>query len=138
MKEVQHEGRHENIATGVPLVAFRLLMCHRGQKAMTVERVWAAVLGIAMLVAVSNVWTKQSATRQKLAITTPAAHTTAVTDSAPHGIPTHDDDWADPRVDLNGNEIDDAVSDYRVDNRGELYERHAPDTALLHLGAPRS
>ena len=48
-----------------------------------------------------------------------------------------DDDWAEPHLDLNGNEIDDAVGDYRVDQRGELYERHAPDTALLHLGPPR-
>jgi hypothetical protein len=37
---------------------------------------------------------------------------------------------------LKGNEVDDAVGDYRVDRRGEMYERHAPDTALLHLGAP--
>src|SRR3954462_2977226 len=98
---------------------------------MTVERVWAVVLGMTMVVAVSNVWTKQSATGQMPAITVPAAHTTSVTDSAPRTLPTHDDDWPDPRVDLNGNEIDEAVSDYRVDGRGELYERHAPDTALL-------
>src|SRR6185436_19420802 len=97
---------------------------------------WAAVLGIAMVVAVSNVWTKPSATRQMPAITVPAAHTTSVTDNAPRALPTRDDDWAEPHVDLNGNEIDDAVSDYRVDVRGEMYERHAPDTALLHLGAP--
>ena len=104
---------------------------------MTVERIWVAVLGITMVVAVSNVWTKQSATRQLPAITIPAAHTTAVSDNGPRVLPTRDDDWADPRVDLNGNEIDDAVSDYRVDRRGEMYERHAPDTALLHLSAPR-
>jgi len=107
---------------------------------MTVERVWVAVLGMTMLLAVSAVWTKQSATGHIPAVTIPTAHTTAVTDTVPRALPTqptHEDDWADPRVDLNGNEIDDAVSDYRVDGRGELYERHAPDTALLHLGAPR-
>ena len=104
---------------------------------MTVERTWAAVLGMAMVVGASAMWMTESATRQPLVITIPAAHTTAVTDNAPHALPTRDDDWADPRVDLNGNEVDDAVSDYRVDRRGELYERHAPDTALLHLGAPR-
>ena len=40
------------------------------------------------------------------------------------------------RVDLFGNNIDAAVNDYRVDPRGELYERHAPDTEVLRLGAP--
>lgn len=38
-----------------------------------------------------------------------------------------------PRIDLYGNQIDEAVGDYRVDPRGELYERHAPDTAVLKL-----
>jgi hypothetical protein len=37
------------------------------------------------------------------------------------------------RIDLYGNPIDEAVTDYRVDPRGELYERHAPDTAVLKL-----
>ena len=40
-----------------------------------------------------------------------------------------------PRIDLYGNPIDTAVTDYRVDPRGELYERHAPDTAVLKLPA---
>ena len=104
---------------------------------MTVERVWAAVLGLAMVVGASTMWLKESATRQPMVITIPAAHTTAVTDSAPRVLPTRDDDWAEPRTDLNGNEVDDAVSDYRVDGRGEMYERHAPDTALLRLSVPR-
>jgi hypothetical protein len=51
-------------------------------------------------------------------------------------LPQRHEDWAEPRVDLNGNEIDVAVGDYRVDPRGEMYERHAPDTALIHLSAP--
>ena len=108
---------------------------------MTVERAWAAVLGITMLFvvlfAMSTVWTQQSTTRPMPAMAVPAADTTAVTDNAPRVLPTRDDDWAEPHVDLNGNEIDNAVGDYRIDTRGELYERHAPDTALLHLSAPR-
>lgn len=43
---------------------------------------------------------------------------------------------AQPRLDLLGNEVDEAVGDYRVDSVGTLYERHSPDTALLKLGAP--
>jgi len=112
-------------------------MCQWGHLAMVVERIWAAALGMTIVFAVSGMWMKQSATPPLPAITIPAAHTTAVTDSAPRVLPTRDDDWADPRVDLNGNEVDDAVSDYRVDRQGELYERHAPDTALLRLSAPR-
>lgn len=41
--------------------------------------------------------------------------------------------YSRPRIDLYGNQIDEAVGDYRVDPRGELYERHAPDTAVLKL-----
>jgi hypothetical protein len=43
---------------------------------------------------------------------------------------------SDPRVDLYGNEISNAVGDYRVDPLGHMYERHAPDTALLHPAGP--
>jgi hypothetical protein len=40
------------------------------------------------------------------------------------------------RVDLYGNQIDDAVGDYRVDWSGDIYERHAPETAVLKLPSP--
>jgi hypothetical protein len=103
---------------------------------MTVERMWGVALGTAIFLAASNVWTMRSATRQVTIISNPRPHTTTVIDNAERALPTREDDWAEPRVDLNGNEIDVAVSDYRVDRRGEMYERHAPDTALLHLSAP--
>jgi hypothetical protein len=41
-----------------------------------------------------------------------------------------------PRIDIYGNRVDPAVGEYRVDFRGDLYERHAPDTAVLKLGPP--
>jgi hypothetical protein len=41
--------------------------------------------------------------------------------------------YAPTRRDLYGNEIDEAVGDYRIDERGEIYERHSPDTAVLKL-----
>ena len=41
-----------------------------------------------------------------------------------------------PRIDIYGNQVDPAVGDYRIDPRGGLYERHAPDTAVLKLGPP--
>lgn len=40
------------------------------------------------------------------------------------------------RTDVNGNVIDDAVGDYRVDWSGDIYERHAPETEILKLPAP--
>jgi hypothetical protein len=41
-----------------------------------------------------------------------------------------------PRIDLYGNEINDAVGDYRIDAGGVLYERHRPHLALPKLGPP--
>lgn len=41
-----------------------------------------------------------------------------------------------PRVDLYGNEVEDAIGDYRVDGTGDLYEAHSPDTEVTRLGAP--
>jgi hypothetical protein len=47
-------------------------------------------------------------------------------------------DARDSRRDVYGNQITPAVADYLVDPYGEMYERHAPDTALLELGQPES
>ena len=104
---------------------------------MNVERLWAALLAMAVIAAASNLWTKPSQTRQVHAIAQPSRATTSVIDSSARELPAARQDWAEPHIDLNGNEIDDAVGDYRVDGRGEMYERHAPDTALLRLSAPR-
>ena len=102
-----------------------------------VQRLWFALIVLTTLFAAASIWTQQSTARQLEAIAVPGSRSTSVIDSVTRALPAHNDDWADPRVDLNGNEIDDAVSDYRVDRRGEMYERHAPDTALLRLSAPR-
>jgi hypothetical protein len=40
------------------------------------------------------------------------------------------------RLDQYGNEVEPAVSDYRLDRQGELYERHSPDTLVGGLGVP--
>jgi hypothetical protein len=107
---------------------------------MKLHRLWAVVLGLWMIVTILTVWSKHSVTPAVQAMAQPLPITTSVMDDGARTLPTRDqrdDEWAEPRVDLNGNEIDAAVSDYRVDPRGEMYERHAPDTALLHLGAPK-
>jgi len=103
---------------------------------MTLERVWAMALAAAMFFIIATAWTQHSSARVQPWFAPPAPHTTTVIDDREETVPISADDWSKPRVDLNGNEIDDAVSDYRVDGRGEMYERHAPDTALLHLSAP--
>ncbi len=41
--------------------------------------------------------------------------------------------WSTPRLDLHGNVIERAVGDCRTDPYGDLYERHAPDTAIPTL-----
>jgi hypothetical protein len=105
---------------------------------MTLLRTFIAVLFFVMIFAASNAWTRAVAQRNA-AGNEPAlvSDTTSVLDNRARKLPDADDDWTEPRVDLNGNEVDAAVGDYRVDRRGEMYEKHAPDTALLHLGAPR-
>ena len=41
-------------------------------------------------------------------------------------------------MDLFGNPIDDAVAEYGLDATGSLYELHAPQVELPHLGSPKS
>jgi hypothetical protein len=101
------------------------------------HRVWIAVIGLLIAFAVCDVWVQRFTVHSQRAIAFPSARTTtSVLDIGTPSLPQRDDDWAEPRVDLNGNEVDVAVGDYRVDRRGEMYERHAPDTALIHLSAP--
>ena len=100
-------------------------------------RVWSVVIGLSIVFALSEAWLQRSTVYVQHAMAFPLpSGTTSVLDAGTPPLPQRDDDWAEPRVDLNGNEIDAAVGDYRVDTRGEMYERHAPDTALIHLTAP--
>lgn len=66
-------------------------------------------------------------------ITAPLAPTVGEVGGAP---PVEADDSADPRVDFLGNEIEDAIADYRIDLGGGVYERHSPETAVPKLGSP--
>jgi len=45
---------------------------------------------------------------------------------------------ADRPVDLFGNEVSDAVAEYKLDATGSLYETHSPQTELPRLGSPKS
>jgi hypothetical protein len=107
---------------------------------MTPLRALVAFLWFATLSTGSYMWTKHATPDSTdVVVAHPGADTTSVLDETVKSTLKSDGAWHDdlaaPRMDLNGNEIDDAVGDYRVDGRGELYERHAPDTALPHLGS---
>jgi len=65
-----------------------------------------------------------------------AGHTSAVSQPDHERPENLDSQFAEPHIDLFGNEVSEAVGDYRVDRLGDLYERHAPDTAVLKLGPP--
>ena len=43
---------------------------------------------------------------------------------------------AAPHLDVYGNEIENAVTDYRIDSAGDVYERHSPETEVPRLGPP--
>ena len=43
-----------------------------------------------------------------------------------------------PRIDLFGNEVEEALAEYRLDVGGDVYERHSPETAVPKLGSPTS
>ncbi|HEY6613118.1 MAG TPA: hypothetical protein VIZ32_01325 [Vicinamibacterales bacterium] len=43
----------------------------------------------------------------------------------------------DAAVDLNGNEVRQAIAHYKVDPMGALYEEHSPDTEVPRLGSPK-
>jgi hypothetical protein len=108
------------------------------QEAMAMlHRVWIVVIVTSAVIGFCHAWAQRSSPHPQHAFILPIVDgTTSVLDAGNAALHARVDDWAEPQVDLNGNEIDAAVGDYRVDKGGEMYERHAPDTALLHLSAP--
>ena len=107
---------------------------------MTPLRVLIMFLWFAFVSAGSFMWTERAARASTIVVVHPRVSSSVldeVVNGAAKSEEPGDNVWVEPRIDLNGNEIDDAVGDYRIDRRGELYERHAPDTALLHLSSAR-
>jgi hypothetical protein len=108
---------------------------------MTRMRGIITLVWLVLVFAGAHVWTKHAGhdrINPDLTVS-PAIHTSSVFDKLAkqvESVEEVDADSAEPRVDVNGNEIDDAVSDYRVDREGALYERHAPDTELPRLDPP--
>jgi hypothetical protein len=57
---------------------------------------------------------------------------------APGATPMEPGDPLDERVDILGNDVENAVEDYRIDLGGTIYERHSPETMVAKLAAPSS
>ena len=69
-------------------------------------------------------------------ISIPLVEETGAAEAASAADPYTQPQFTQPQFDVYGNQIDEAVGDYRVDPRGDLYEQHSPDTAILKLGPP--
>jgi hypothetical protein len=95
---------------------------------MITQRVWFAVIPVAMLMAGSTACVSKAMAAQ--ASYAPAT-TPSITDRL--GLPSSP---AEPHLDVYGNEIEDAITDYRIDTGGVVYERHSPDTEVPRLSPP--
>jgi len=71
-----------------------------------------------------------------LAVHTRRPVTTSLSTSAVAAVSR--DAAPDPDLDAYGNDVTHAVAEYSLDREGSLYERHAPQVELPHLGSPKS
>jgi hypothetical protein len=103
-------------------------------------RVIVGLLWLTILLVIAGAWSAGAARAKAAAPPAPAASPRPVVES---GLildelldETGSETPSEPRTDLYGNEIEEAVSDYRVDFYGDVYERHSPETAIVELTAP--
>ena len=95
---------------------------------MITLRVWFAMMVLATVFAGATVWSAVVQPTAAFQLATPHPSVTDLSDAVQ--MP------AEPRVDVYGNEIEDAIGDYRIDPRGDVYESHSPDTEVTHLKPP--
>lgn len=95
---------------------------------MITLRVWFVMIVTATLLAGGTVWSAVVRPASSFQLLAPSIGVAGPSDTvqAP----------AEPRVDVYGNEIEDAIGDYRIDPRGDVYESHSPDTEVTHLKRP--
>jgi hypothetical protein len=95
---------------------------------MITQRVWIAMGAVAVVIGGSaGCVSKMSHPRAAYtAVTSPTVQERLNIFSAETG----------PRIDLYGNEIEDAVTDYRMDSVGDVSERHARETDVPLLCPP--
>jgi outer membrane lipoprotein-sorting protein len=97
---------------------------------MITLRVWFVMISV-VLPLVSGVWTAVATPAHAAEVSTRNTTVREMLDDL-NGTP------AEPRVDVYGNEIEDALGDYRIDPSGDVYERHSPETEVARLASPVS
>jgi hypothetical protein len=94
---------------------------------MITLRVWFVLISMTTVFAGGTVW---SAVARPAAALQLDPSTTVMDLLQPHATSIA------PRVDVYGNDIEDAVGDYRIDPGGDVYESHSPDIAVTRLNVP--
>ena len=94
---------------------------------MITLRVWFVMIVMSTVLAGATVWSAVVGPASSFTLAAPNTAVAAPVDAV--------ETPAEPRVDVYGNEIQDAIGDYRIDPRGDVYESHSPDTEVLHLTA---
>jgi hypothetical protein len=95
---------------------------------MVLFRVIVGTIWVSILLIGPEIWTPREPVTPRIRVdvepgtTLSGAH---MDEGIPYGT------GVPPRIDLYGNPVETAVGDYRTDPGGEVYERHAPDTAVL-------
>lgn len=105
---------------------------------MTLLRAGIGLIWIASLLTGRLLWPGEGVSAGRATSARITTHTAWTHDEAPQWSPMEPEDPRERRMDLLGNEVEDALADYRFDIRGDVYERHSPNTAVQKLGAPSS
>jgi hypothetical protein len=121
-------------------MAFRLHRTTAEVFVGTLSRIGLAV--VIPLLIIGALFTPELARSSRIDVSAPvptqtnvAATTDDVTNEASAQETSPD---ADGPVDLYGNEVTDAIAEYKFDATGSLYETHSPQTELPRLGSPKS
>jgi hypothetical protein len=104
-------------------------------RAMT-GRVIVGLLWLTILIVVAGAWSAGAVRPRAEAFAPTGVRTSLMPADATDSDALAVDAASPPRVDLYGNEIDNAVGEYGIDIRGDLYERHSPGTEVTRLAAP--
>lgn len=94
---------------------------------MITLRVWFVMIVMATVLAGGTVWSASVWSASSFQLLSPNTRAAGLLDTAQTPV--------EPRVDVYGNEIEDAIGDYRIDPRGDVYESHSPDTEVPRLTA---
>jgi hypothetical protein len=99
-------------------------------------RVIVGFLWLTIVITIFSGWNAGGPRHHEHLFAPPGTRTAPVLDDAGYSDVFSGEAAAEPRVDLYGNEVEDAIGDYRIDRRGDVYERHSPDTEVTQLAAP--